>query len=45
MSEIHAAIRVHETTLQAVAGFLGLHYSAMSVIAKRGPPLPTKLVA
>jgi putative transposase len=33
--QIHAAVRVHEYTLQAVADFLGLHYSTISVIAKR----------
>jgi hypothetical protein len=33
--QIHAAIRVHEYTLQAVADFLGLHYSTISMIAKR----------
>jgi putative transposase len=33
--QIHAATRVHEYTLQTVAGFLGLHYSTISVIAKR----------
>jgi hypothetical protein len=32
---IHAATRVHEYTLQAVADFLGLHYSTISMIAKR----------
>jgi putative transposase len=32
--QIHAAIRVHEYTLQTVADFLGLHYSTISVIAK-----------
>jgi hypothetical protein len=33
--QIHAATRVHEYTLQAVADFLGLHYSTISMIAKR----------
>jgi len=33
--QIHAAVRVHEYTLQAVADFLGLHYSTISTIAKR----------
>jgi hypothetical protein len=33
--QIHAATCVHEYTLQAVAGFLGLHYSTISMIAKR----------
>jgi hypothetical protein len=32
---IHAATRVHEYALQAVADFLGLHYSTISMIAKR----------
>ena len=32
---IHAATRVHEYTLRAVADFLGLHYSTISMIAKR----------
>jgi putative transposase len=32
---IHAATRGHEYTLQAVADFLGLHYSTLSMIAKR----------
>ena len=32
---IHSATRVHEYTLQAVADFLGLHYSTISMIAKR----------
>jgi REP element-mobilizing transposase RayT len=32
---IHVATRVHEYTLQAVADFLGLHYSTISMIAKR----------
>jgi hypothetical protein len=29
--QIHAATRVHEYTLQAVADFLGLHYSTLSM--------------
>jgi putative transposase len=33
--QIHAATRVHEYTLLAVADFLGLHYSTTSMIAKR----------
>ncbi len=33
--QIHAATRVHEYTLQAVADFLDLHYSTISMIAKR----------
>jgi len=33
--QIHAATCVHEYTLQAVADFLGLHYSTISMIAKR----------
>jgi hypothetical protein len=33
--QIHAATRVHEYTLQAVADFVGLHYSTISMIAKR----------
>jgi len=33
--QIPAATRVHEYTLQAVADFLGLHYSTISMIAKR----------
>jgi len=33
--QIHAAVRVHQYTLQAVADFLGLHYSTISTIAKR----------
>jgi REP element-mobilizing transposase RayT len=33
--QIHAAVRVHEYTLQAVADFLGLHYSTISTIANR----------
>jgi hypothetical protein len=33
--QIHAATRVHEYTLQVVADFLGLHYSTISMIAKR----------
>lgn len=32
---IHAAVRAHEYTLQAVADFLDLHYSTISTIAKR----------
>jgi putative transposase len=32
---IHAAVRAHVYTLQAVADFLGLHYSTLSMIAKR----------
>ncbi|MDD5264163.1 MAG: transposase [Candidatus Bipolaricaulis sp.] len=32
---IHAAVRAHEYTLQVVADFLGLHYSTISMIAKR----------
>jgi DNA-directed RNA polymerase specialized sigma subunit len=32
---IHAAVRTHEYTLQAVADFLGLHSSTVSTIAKR----------
>jgi REP element-mobilizing transposase RayT len=40
---IHAAVRAYEYTLQVVADFLGLHYSTISVIAKRvdsGPQTP-----
>jgi putative transposase len=33
--QIYATIRAHEYTLQAVADFLRLHYSTISVIAKR----------
>jgi len=33
--QIHAATRVHEYTFQAVADLLGLHYSTISMIAKR----------
>jgi hypothetical protein len=33
--QIHAATRVHEYTLQAVADFFDLHYSTTRVIAKR----------
>ena len=33
--QIYAATRVHEYTLQAVADFVGLHYSTVSMIAKR----------
>jgi DNA-binding MarR family transcriptional regulator len=33
--QVHAATRAHEYTLQAVADFLGLHYSTVSMIAKR----------
>jgi hypothetical protein len=33
--QIHAATRVHEYTLQAVADFLGLHYLTISMIAER----------
>ncbi len=32
---IHDAVRAHEYTLQAVADYLGLHYSTISTIAKR----------
>jgi len=32
---IHVAVRAHEYTLQAVADYLGLHYSTISMIAKR----------
>jgi hypothetical protein len=32
---IHTAVRAHEYTLQAVANFLGFHYSTISMIAKR----------
>jgi putative transposase len=32
---IHAAVRVHEYTLQVVADFLGLHYSTISIVTKR----------
>jgi len=33
--QIPAATRVREYTLRAVADFLGLHYSTISMIAKR----------
>jgi len=33
--QIHAAVRIHKYTLQAVADFLGLSYSTISTIAKR----------
>jgi putative transposase len=33
--QIYQAVRVHEYTLKEVAGFLGLYYSTISVIAKR----------
>jgi len=33
--QIHAAVRVHEYTLRAVADHLGLHYATISMIAKR----------
>jgi REP element-mobilizing transposase RayT len=32
--QIHAAVRAHEYTLQAVADYLGLHYATISTIAK-----------
>jgi putative transposase len=33
--QIHAAVRIHEYTLQVVADFLGLHYSTISIVTKR----------
>lgn len=33
---IHLAMRMHEYTLKEIASFTGLHYSTISVIAKRG---------
>ena len=32
---IHHAMRIHEYTLKEIANFTGLHYSTISVIAKR----------
>ncbi len=33
--QVHAAIRVHQYTLKAVASFLGLHYATVSKLASR----------
>lgn len=33
--QIHQAVRVHHYTLREVGDFLGLHFSTISVIAKR----------
>jgi len=35
-ARIHEAMRLHEYTLRELSAYLGLHYSTISVIAKRG---------